>query len=1070
MSKNIDQLIETIEASPSTYQTEYDQEKVLKILHSKYGINGITSWEYRGENIPKFLEYITFNEGGIYLMPIIIVNQVEKIQKGHWVGLVIKNIGGTKKGYFVDTANNEKIAQACLEWLNQEFGAANFIKIKVSPQNNNNDCGPLIVEYLLQMAKILASKDDIDIDDIKTIDVEDIRKEHAKIVEEVINIEPFFSEPSIINDSSDKLSDSIVEERQEEVIANHDNSLLFSREGHIRIVEFIQKQKVIGQIDRNALPDLYSRTKSWKNIPNFAVITGQNGVGKSLLLKYIDNNLVGVRGAFNSQFSKINQDEVLYIGPDYDISRISSIDGGKSVVYELSDEKRFRANVEKVLDAIKSDSDIIAAEAPFAAKVAKNVKIELGRGLEKSAITKGIIEEIARRTVNYELNELKLKEPVTFISYIIYCNNQQKKVIREQVKEVTGALTLYDYQLKDSVIISNGDVSFTKEQDLRKFFERISSESSFKEAVIDSYVNAIIGPSPLDNMNEVLKQQGFKYRLIYKDSKYSNEIIKIKVGDRELPVSSLSSGERTVLSILTWQFAVNGLSNTGKEEDKQLNKKIKIMLFDELDAHLDPELCRLFYKIVYEEFVQQQNIQVIMTTHRMDTLALAPDDSIFTIKSIDGYPEIIKVPKLRAMFRMAGNIRDLVDYHQKVYAESVDDARFYEGVYSSLKALSDKVRERRKLEDSNDYYWYINEGKAETPFRLLSNRYQISFYSVSEKKEHGSKGDGGCKKIQQFVNTDMNAYENLFKGEAINITSAEERTNVEVASTHWRKTRKILNDRALYTTFGIIDNDYGSNLYLSKEKNYVVPKQRHSIENFIFDPIVFCSVLTEEEIRLVISDSHIKKNADLMSDFIGVCLGIKGCLELIKENKYNLKELQSHLNKFFKVVMETVYNNAIKNSEIKAKSKEICGNIKRKLDSNQIISDNEVNNITYILDEDTNFTVNYPNELLELRGHDIGEQFFRKNNEYKPVNIIANRIFYKGLSIIPLDLAEVMFELNKKVRNNAREVLRPGEKEPINKKEAEAATVNIQRVWRGHKGRSFVKKIKEERESKGVGR
>lgn len=71
-----------------------------------------------------------------------------------------------------------------------------------------------------------------------------------------------------------------------------------------------------------------------------------------------------------------------------------------------------------------------------------------------------------------------------------------------------------------------------------------------------------------------------------------------------------------------------------------------------------------------------------MTTHRIDTVALAPEDNIFTIiknknESEKEKYQIEKTHKLVAMFRMSSNLKELINYHIKVYVESRNDSRFY---------------------------------------------------------------------------------------------------------------------------------------------------------------------------------------------------------------------------------------------------------------------------------------------------------------------------------------------------------------------------------------------------------
>jgi energy-coupling factor transporter ATP-binding protein EcfA2 len=862
---------------------------------------------------------------------------------------------------------------------------------------------------------------------------------------------------------------AVADEELGEDFWNHTNVLLLSKDRHLKSVKFAERKVAGGAIDANEMPVIYMGSKPWCDVPQFAVITGQNGSGKSLLLKYIRHNLTDTRGAIFDrrrehpvlqQRKYLLDKEVLYIPPDHDLSRSSSEKGAQDLSYWLGNERQLEECVTQVLAYIREGTE---ATQEFAIKVAGNVVKDIAlKNLDPAVIDDKYVLSVARKTINYELNELRLTEPLTFISYIVHSYNERKRVIKAQIKDVSGSLTLYDHydSLDDSdaeAMHDMVDVAFEGKLELRPFLELVSTNSAFKGAVIDDYTDSAVDTSPLDNINAILKRQGFRYQIYLDKAARAHEDTQLVIRDgrKQLLPKDLSSGERVMLTMLTWQFAVQGLSSTGEYEDRQIDNPIRIMLLDEPDAHLDPKLCRLYYKIVLEEFVGRQGIQVIMVTHRMDTVALAPDENVYTIqRMLSGSSEVMKVHKLRAMLRMSGNVRDLVDYHHRVYAESVGDARFYEGAYQSLRRLSGIVRDMAVLEDRRDYYWYIPvEGRAALPLRLLSDRYQLSFYSVSKKNDKGhKKGDGGCTGVKTSIVRDMTAYENLFEGKS---------TNRGEASSYWVKSRRILNDVRFYSSFGILDNDYGIDHGLAKagiKGHCVVLKKRHSVESFIFDPIVFCSVLTDEEIHLAISNSNIMKDSWKSGALILNCLKIK---HYLATGQYDA--LQPCLDIFFRIVMSTICDKHKWRpvSKQKAEEKPVYARMADRVAGRADLTDAAM---TYIVDVETTFNVMYPTDLFQVRGHDIEEFFFGTYNDYNPADVIVNRVFYDGLPITPLDLAETLFELNGVVRANAREVLRPGEDDCPPRRSEEAAR-DIQRVWKGYRTRNnWVEIVREQRE------
>lgn len=122
-----------------------------------------------------------------------------------------------------------------------------------------------------------------------------------------------------------------------------------------------------------------------------------------------------------------------------------------------------------------------------------------------------------------------------------------------------------------------------------------------------------------------------------------------------------------------------------------------------------------------------------MTTHKIDTVALAPeapDIQLYVVKSTG----ITPAHKLEALFRMSHNIRDLMNYYFKVYTESPDDARFYEGIYQRLLTYCNQKRETYSIEEKkkNRNQFFIEANQKHE--RFLSRRHQMSFYSANIPK------------------------------------------------------------------------------------------------------------------------------------------------------------------------------------------------------------------------------------------------------------------------------------------------------------------------------------------------
>jgi ABC-type Mn2+/Zn2+ transport system ATPase subunit len=262
--------------------------------------------------------------------------------------------------------------------------------------------------------------------------------------------------------------------------------------------------------------------------------------------------------------------------------------------------------------------------------------------------------------------------------------------------------------------------------EMKEFIAEIKKNNAFAREIVNEYAYSASGfKTFIINFNEILKNVKFSYtfKIDYKNE--NDPIIMFEKGGKCINSSDfiLSSGQVYILKILAWQYGLDD------------NSKIKYMLLDEPDKHFDPHLCEQFFNVVSYEFINKARIKIIMTTHRLDTVSLAKKENLYEVDRNENDDFIIKpVHKLEASLKMSSNFRQLSNFHFKVYTESLDDSYFYEAIYKSLKALYQSNRDKKQ-------YWLTINSK---PFRILSNRCQLSFYSVSLDKKRA----GGCNVVK----------------------------------------------------------------------------------------------------------------------------------------------------------------------------------------------------------------------------------------------------------------------------------------------------------------------------------
>ena len=58
----------------------------------------------------------------------------------------------------------------------------------------------------------------------------------------------------------------------------------------------------------------------------------------------------------------------------------------------------------------------------------------------------------------------------------------------------------------------------------------------------------------------------------------------------------------------------------------------RVLLFDEPDAGLHPLMVRSLLQVIGDIFCERNGVKAIMTTHNASTVALAPEEALYTIR------------------------------------------------------------------------------------------------------------------------------------------------------------------------------------------------------------------------------------------------------------------------------------------------------------------------------------------------------------------------------------------------------------------------------------------------------
>lgn len=188
------------------------------------------------------------------------------------------------------------------------------------------------------------------------------------------------------------------------------------------------------------------------------------------------------------------------------------------------------------------------------------------------------------------------------------------------------------------------------------------------------------GKEPWDIANSVLQNAGFRHRFSKPTHQIGNfakpfELRLVDPDDgTELKTTELSSGEKILLAITLMLYQSTG--ETG------LMNLPKLLLLDEVDAPLHPSFTRSLLETLADKFVGELDVAVIMTTHSPSTVALAPEESVYEL--VRRPRELRKTTVSAATQILSAGFVSVTPSDIVVITESSADPEYYQPLYSTL--------------------------------------------------------------------------------------------------------------------------------------------------------------------------------------------------------------------------------------------------------------------------------------------------------------------------------------------------------------------------------------------------
>lgn len=441
-------------------------------------------------------------------------------------------------------------------------------------------------------------------------------------------------------------------------------------------------------------------------LPEFCVLTGKNGSGKSHLLEVLSKR---------------------------DISDVSFLK------HKLNSIKYIPFNgLSPVVETVCSYSALVNNKKDIWNRISQQRKSFVDSYQRKWS---GSIERQSRQD--------RVAFSVLANVYEIYGRDELLKMTEERFFE------LFEYSWLDSEEMFTSQMASVfksyqnrwEDNEYRIF--RNEKNGEHNKVYSDEEFVACYGPKPWELINEMLANAGLPYKVNNPEGNSKEVDFNLYFYDEDrkiqLSVNDLSTGEKVLISLA---IAIFNANDNGY--------KLDMLLLDEPDAALHPDFSKILVDALKTSLVEKAGIKVIITTHSPSTVALCDEQSLYQMDKDLGHPvKTTKEASVASLTRDIPNLKVAIESRRQVFVENGNDAEYYEKIMallnrqfvtrpSFLASSSSKVRTpncsgvinitNRLRELENDLVYgvidYDNKNRSEDYVFVLGdgNRYSIENY------------------------------------------------------------------------------------------------------------------------------------------------------------------------------------------------------------------------------------------------------------------------------------------------------------------------------------------------------
>ncbi len=371
-------------------------------------------------------------------------------------------------------------------------------------------------------------------------------------------------------------------------------------------------------------------------LPDFIVLTGVNGSGKTHLLEAIGES---VDLEINN---KINKNSVYFDYNDFIIKEIP-LNNSQSykTIRKVQNTNLISESISNLVDEINTkikefSHKYLSDENKFVDFLIKEMFYDRVNftDIKPWEHIKGYdqIDSDKKKKIYDSFVSLIIDDISTLNGFIRYYRIAKQKNIH--ITQLTAEHFLYKENFLGE-LLENEFKGYREQQTLNDNNSEPSKRGEDVEYLKKKDFEDEHGEQPWIFFNEILKEYGCNDYLIdwesfprpYYPQTPEQFVLKVSVkkeNGESIPIGDLSSGEKTLMA-LAYQIYRN-------KKDGNLPE---VLLLDEIDTCLHPSMTQQLLNVIDKVFISRYGMKVILVTHSPSTIALAPEEAVYVMHNDD---------------------------------------------------------------------------------------------------------------------------------------------------------------------------------------------------------------------------------------------------------------------------------------------------------------------------------------------------------------------------------------------------------------------------------------------------